>query len=127
MHHGNQFRLLPCHFITSDTTKEKHLKQKLKKTDSLLHQDVIQLHFLPSNSPSVKEVAFQNQLIVLYWYLTWTRRVMGPLLSTSRISPFLVPTRMCPWPRDMARIEGLSSRSNPVKCMNYSNRAKPLT
>lgn len=55
-----------------------------------------------------------NELI-----FTWTKRVMGPLLSTSKISPFLVPTRMWPWPRDMARMEGLSSNSSPVKSMNY--------
>lgn len=40
---------------------------------------------------------------------------MGPLLSTSKISPFLVPTKMWPWPSDMARMEGLSSKSNPVE------------
>lgn len=49
------------------------------------------------------------------FFLTWTSRVMGPLLSTSKISPFLVPTRMWPWPRDMARMEGLSSKSNPAE------------
>lgn len=51
----------------------------------------------------------------LFFLLTWTSRVMGPLLSTSRISPFLVPTRMWPWPRDMARIEGLSSKRRPAE------------
>lgn len=49
------------------------------------------------------------------FFLTWTSRVIGPLLSTSKISPFLVPTRMWPWPRDMARMEGLSSKSNPAE------------
>lgn len=61
-----------------------------------------------------------------FWHLTWTSRVMGPLLSTSKISPFLVPTRMWPWPRDMARMEGLSSKSNPAESMNYSMKAETL-
>lgn len=44
---------------------------------------------------------------------TWTRRVIGPLLSTSNISPFFVPTKIWPCPNDMARIDGLSSKSRP--------------
>ena len=44
---------------------------------------------------------------------TCTSKVMGPLLSISSISPFLVPTRMCPCPRVMARMDGLSSSSSP--------------
>lgn len=46
--------------------------------------------------------------------------MIGPLLSTSKISPFFVPTRMWPWPRDMARMEGLSSRSSPVESHGHS-------
>lgn len=45
---------------------------------------------------------------------TWTSTVMGPLLSISRISPFLVPSRMCPCPSVMALMDGLSSSSRPV-------------
>lgn len=45
---------------------------------------------------------------------TWTSTVMGPLLSISRISPFLVPSRMCPCPSVMALMDGLSSRSRPA-------------
>lgn len=49
----------------------------------------------------------------MYKHGTWTSSVIGPLLSISRISPFFVPTRICPCPRVMARIEGLSSKSRP--------------
>lgn len=54
-------------------------------------------------------------------YSTWTSRVIGPLLSISSISPFLVPTRMCPCPRLMARMEGLSSKSKPEECQILKN------
>ena len=39
-------------------------------------------------------------------FLTCVSRVMGPALSTSKISPFLVPTRIFPWPRTIALIAG---------------------
>ena len=54
---------------------------------------------------------------------TWTSRVIGPLLSISSISPFLVPTRICPCPRVMARMEGLSSSSSPAQKTGSSQSA----
>ena len=70
------------------------------------------------NLMSYKILDLWQVLSYFHLYLTWTSKVMGPLLSTSKISPFLVPTRMWPWPRDMARMEGLSSKSNPAESMN---------
>lgn len=100
-----------CHFVAMQ--QKQHMLTVL----------VIQFHLRPFKSLPTWE---KSQLIIVHRYLTWTSRVMGPLLSTSKISPFLVPTRMWPWPRDMARMEGLSSKSNPVECMIYSMRSETL-
>ena len=45
--------------------------------------------------------------------LTCARMVMGPALSTSRISPFMVPTSILPWPSTMARTAGVFMVSMP--------------
>lgn len=118
IHHVNI--LSTCWCIKGRSIKVLALHRNATKTTTW-HQPVIQFHLLPFKSLRTSGKSLYR-LIRGHQYLTWTSRVMGPLLSTSKISPFLVPTRMWPWPKDMARMEGLSSKSNPVECMNYSLR-----